>query len=45
MKLVFGESFEKVSDENPGAAMIAIVYGGYAVFETYDEYQTWQNQK
>lgn len=29
----------------PGAARIVKVCGGYAAFDTLDDYRTWRNQK
>jgi hypothetical protein len=36
---------EQAKKENPGAAKIVKVTGGYAVFDTIADYETWRNQK
>lgn len=35
----------EVEDAHPAAAVIKAVCGGWAVFETYEDYETWRRQK
>lgn len=44
MKLATG-SRAQVKREYPSAAKIVKVVGGYAVFDTLQEYETWRAQK
>lgn len=35
----------EVEEAHPAAAVIKTVCGGWAVFETYEDYETWRRQK
>ena len=46
IKYVNGTTKKKqVKEEYPNHVKIVKVTGGYAVFETWDDYETWRNQK
>lgn len=38
------ETIDEVKDVYPGAAIVIEVEGGWMVFETVTDYETWQNQ-
>ena len=44
MKFYPSMTRKEVENENPGAAKIVKVDGGYMAFDTLDEYDTWINQ-
>lgn len=39
------KSRREVEDAHPEAAVIKAVCGGWAVFSTYENYETWRGQK
>lgn len=39
------ETEQEVMDKYPSAAVVIEVEGGWMVFDTVDEYETWENQK
>ena len=45
IKYVNGKTRKQVKEEYPDHVKIVKVEGGYAVFETWDDYETWRNQK
>ena len=45
IKYANGKTRKQVKEEYPDHAKIVKVDGGYAIFETWDEYYTWRNQK
>ena len=45
MKLVEAKTAAEAKKLYPGAAKIKKVTGGYMIFESISEYETWKNQK
>ena len=45
IKFINDKTRKEVVKEYPDHVKIVKVTGGYAVFETWDDYETWKNQK
>ena len=45
MKIINVKSNKEAKREYPGAAKIVKVTGGYAVFDTITDWETWKNQR
>ena len=45
IKYVYQKTRKQVKEDYQDHVKIVKVTGGYAVFETWDDYETWKNQK
>lgn len=45
MKFIQAKSMKEAKENNPGAAKIVKVDGGYMIFATIADYDTWRKQK
>jgi hypothetical protein len=45
MKFIQNNDIEEIMEEYPEYIIWARVEGGYMMFESFEEYQTWENQK
>ena len=45
IKYANGKTRKQVKEKYPDHVKIVKVYGGYAIFETWNDYEIWRNQK